>query len=150
MSAVAVEHLDAEGLLGLLDDAPCLAVGHMHTLGGCIQGALLLDTAAKIGYAFAKDGLAAVLVIFDEQADLGGEFGKVAHGFPPFPFCLSQGVDESNSGIFYILGTGLDDLGKPNRERFQLRQADGDVIISGLFGDETVQRTTGEIRDFFA
>ena len=40
MGAVAVEQLDAERRLSLLDDAPCLAVGHLHALGGGVQGAL--------------------------------------------------------------------------------------------------------------
>ena len=73
------EQLDAERRLGLLDDGPCLAVSHLHALGGCVQGALLAHAEAEVGDAAAELGVAVRVFAHDGEADDRVQVHLAAH-----------------------------------------------------------------------
>ena len=74
MGAIAVEQLGAERCFGLLHDAPCLAVGHVHALRSCIQRAHLANAHAQVGNSGAKLRIAVGFCANDRQADDGFQF----------------------------------------------------------------------------
>ena len=57
VSPVAQEELHVECLLSVFDDAPGLAVGHAHALGGRVEGAHLAHAQAELGDARSEGGL---------------------------------------------------------------------------------------------
>ena len=70
-----VEQLHAERRLGLLDDAPCLAVGHLHVLGGRVQRTELAHAQAQVGDAAPELRVAVGRLAFHGEPDNGLQSG---------------------------------------------------------------------------
>ena len=80
VGTVSVQQLDVEGGFGVLDDAPCLAVGHAHVLRGGVERAVGAHSQAEVGNAAAEDGGALGKGVSYGESNARLELVKLVHG----------------------------------------------------------------------